>query len=279
MQKIYASAISFFLQSIIHFRLSVIQKHVDFCFPEKTAAEKAQLIKKIYKHFGFLLVELISLPGKELDASRIIIHGEENLQKAIAKGNGVFVMGGHFANWEFFAKAFLDRGYIVSAVSKKVKGKAGQTFLKLIRESTGTITIPKKNSIRTILKTLKKNQVICMMMDQNMITSEGVFVDFFNGSCCTSPGMLVLAKRQETAILPIRAYRDEDHYHMHLEILPEMKLEYPSDDKDENILHNLKRCNKFIEEAIIAYPDQWIWMHKRWKSRPENEKVPPINYK
>ena len=268
------------LHRIVRFRYNIIRKQLDVAYGKTmTKNEIQRLIKKVYRHLGLMVIEILRLPGisqKEV-TRKIIFHGDDIAKKAIAKGKGVIVLTGHIGNWEMVGPAWSQKGYRLYAIGKEMKSHIGNVFIKLIRDDNGVTTIPRRNSLKDIIQLLAKNEVIVVMIDQNMKASEGVFVDFFGQQACTLPGLAVLAARTDAAILPIYCYRDDDLKHHHTVVLPEVEYEHKYDKARANIIHNTARFSKVLESIISEHPEQWLWIHKRWKTRPPKEGSSPIN--
>jgi KDO2-lipid IV(A) lauroyltransferase len=122
--------------------------------------------------------------------------------------------------------------------------------------------------MRRILEVLHDGGVLGVVLDQNRTHKEGVFVDFFGHPACTSVAVAVLAERLGATVVPLCFYRTVDHLHHVAEFLPEISWEAPFPRRQDNIRHNTQRYTAFIEHAIRQHPEQWIWMHRRWRTRP-----------
>ena len=272
---------SWILYRIIKFRYKIIYNQLNVAYGKnKTKDEIENLIKKIYRHLGLMVIEILRLPGiseNELQ-KKVRFHGDDIAKGAIAKGKGIIVLTGHIGNWEMIGPAWVKKGYKVNAIGKEMKSKAGEIFVRLIRDDNGVTTIPRSNSLKDIFRILRNNEVVAVMIDQNMTIDEGVFVDFFGQQACTLPGLAVLAARSGAAVLPTYCYRDDDLRHHHTVVLPEIQLENICDNARANIAHNTARFTKILEAIINDHPEQWLWIHKRWRTRPPSEKVSPFNY-
>ena len=274
--------VSWILRRIIKFRYNVIHNQLVVVYGKsKRKDEIEELIREHYRHLGLMLIELIRLPGisPEKLQQKTIFHGDAIAKKALAKGKGILVLTGHIGNWEMIAPAWVQRGYAINAIGKEMKSAAGNTFIKLIRDDKGVTTIPRRNSMKDIIKTLNNNEAIAVMIDQNMTADEGVFVDFFGHQACTLSGLAVLAARTDAAILPVYCYRDEDLSRHHTVVLPEIHLEKTQGNARASIIHNTARFTKILEAIIDEHPEQWLWIHKRWKTRPAEETTSPFKYK
>lgn len=269
------------MHRILKFRYRIIVNHLNVIFESsKSKEEIEELVKAIYRHLGLVLIELLRLPRmKRSEINRkTIIHNEEYVQQALARGKGVFILAGHIGNWELVGAACHGFGYTVNAIGKEMKTRAGNAIVKLIRDDNGVTTIPRNKSMKQILKALKANEVVVVMLDQNMTRDEGVFAEFFGYQACSMPALAILAERSGAPILPMGCYRDPDFVHHHCLFLPEIKLENIHENRGANIVHNTQRFNNVLESIIRDYPDQWIWIHKRWRTRPDGEERSPFFY-
>lgn len=255
---------------VIRFRRRVVETHLALAFPELTPAARRTLMCKFYRHLGLLVVELLRLPSMRPEdlLATCDLRSMEQLHAVLARGKGVLLLGGHFGNWEMGLAAAARHGYKVQAVVKEIKGALGQHAVSTMRGAHGIQLIPRRKSIHQILKGLKQNAAIVFVLDQNMTADEGVFVDFFGRPACTMSGLATLAVRNGTPVVPAFFYRDDDLRHHHALILPEIVWESVSDKPEENIRHNTQRYTAALEQFIREHPEQWIWMHKRWRTQP-----------
>ena len=217
-------------------------------------------------------MEILRLPcwsNDKLKNDICIYHDIENIQNATAKGKGVLVLAAHMGNWEIGLSSASANGVDTHAVTKEIKGTTGQYVADRMRNDHGVHTIPRRNSIRDILRVLKKGGALGFVLDQNMTSDEGIFVEFFNRPACTMPGLAVIAQRSGAPVVPVQFYRDDDGIHHHVRFHPEVEWEEVSDDRDENVCHNTQRYTKILEDLIREHPEQWLWMHRRWRTQPE----------
>lgn len=245
-----------------------------------SAAELELLQRRFYRHLGLLAVELLRLPrvqpAKLLE--RAIFHDAERVDAARAAGKGVILISGHIGNWEYAVLALAARGYPVKVVGKEIKGQTGDLLKTMIRDDNGVVTLPRRDSARQILQALRRNEIVVLVIDQNMTDDEGIFADFFGYPACTMAAPVVFAERTGATLLPGFAVRDADFYHHHCHAWPAVALEHPHADATANLRHNVTRLNQTLEAIVRAHPDQWLWIHKRWKTRPAGEVSHPFIY-
>jgi KDO2-lipid IV(A) lauroyltransferase len=264
-------ALGWLLQHIVRLKRRDVVAHLRLAFPEWSPEEQALWLKRFYRHLGLLAMELLRL-AQATDADlqeKVTIEGMEHLEAALARGKGVLVLSGHLGNWELELASLGSRGYRPNAVVKEIKTEAGNYAAERMRNSHGINLIPRRNSIRQIMQCLRRNEIVIFVLDQNMTSDEGIFVDFFGRPACTMGGLAVLAERCGAPVLPVGCYRETDMRHHRAVCQPALEWEKVGDDRGRNIRHNTQRYTRLLEEMIRAHPAQWIWMHRRWRTRPE----------
>jgi len=258
------------LQHVIRFRSDTIRSQLALAFPELEAPARGELVRGVYRHLGLLVFELLKLPG--MSAEQVLrtcsIRGREHLDAALAKGRGALALCGHIGNWEMGLTAASCDGIDSYAVVKETKGVAGNHTLKRLREGHGVTAIPRRNALRPILKALRGGGVVGFVLDQNMTSDEGVFVDFFGRPACTMAGLAMIAHRYQVPVVPVCAYREDDLRRHCLTLLPEVPWEEVEAGVEASVRHNTARYTRILEEQIRARPDQWLWIHRRWRTQP-----------
>ncbi len=176
-------------------------------------------------------------------------------------------MTAHFGNWEWMAATFpLLVGVPCHVVMRPLDNKFLDKLVDSLRTWTGNKTIPKRKAMARMLRLLQNGEIIGVLLDQNVDWHEGVFVNFFGELACTNLGLASLALRTGTPVLPAFNIREKNgRYRVIIE--PEISL-ISTGDKNLDILQNTQVFNQIIEKYIRAYPDQWLWLHRRWKTRP-----------
>lgn len=211
----------------------------------------------------------VLLPRRELLKNTISIRGMENLERVLARGNGVICVSAHFGNFPLLMARIHLQGILAAVILRPMRDeKLDRLFLKR-RQSFGVESIyskPPKACVDNTLAFLKRNGTVFFEIDQNFGSGRGVFVDFFGKQAATATGPVVLALRSKAAIIPAFMIRKEDNT-QEVVIEPEFVIE-KQDDYEETVRHNIARITKIIESYVRRYPAQWSWIHKRWKSRP-----------
>ncbi|MBI3813914.1 MAG: lysophospholipid acyltransferase family protein [Nitrospinae bacterium] len=235
-------------------------------FPEKHDTEITGVAKDVFKNIGSIVAEMARVlkDGNKWLEKAVIYEGMENLTGAIKKGNGALIMTGHIGNWEIGALAGKD--YKLNFVVRTLDNRFLNKIIYKIRTTFNSGVIEKKNAVREILRCLKRNELVAILMDQNTSRDEGVFVDFFGRKACTTPVIATLAMRTGAPVLPIFAIREGTGK---IKIIVGEAIEViPSGDYQEDIERYTAVFTGIIESVIRKYPDQWLWLHRRWKTKP-----------
>lgn len=199
-------------------------------------------------------------------AEHFTIHGLEDYQKALDKGKGVLLLTAHFGNWELLPIIGHMHRIPVRVVYRPLDTPYLDRFFKESRSRFGGKPIPtRRGAMRQIYKALKHGYPVAMLMDQNVDWYEGVFVDFFGHRACTSTGMALLALKTGAPVLPLFLMRARNRFHA--VVGPELTT-IRTGDARKDVERNTQMYNRVIEIYARRYPDQWFWVHQRWKTRP-----------
>lgn len=237
---------------------------------DKPERELHHILKKSFQNLGKGLIEIINFGNlkPEQIASLITIEGEEYLKEAENEGNGTILITGHLGNWELMAAALSLRGYPLHVIAAPLYDPRIDEWIVQHRSrfQVETISRGSPSSSKKILGVLRKKEILGLLIDQDTKVN-GIFVNFFNKKAYTPTGAAELALRSEAATMMCFITRlPNDHHRITIE--KPMTLAQGSDHmKDVEI--NTARFTSRIEEHIKQYPDQWVWMHRRWKTKPE----------
>jgi len=238
---------------------------------EKSEEELAAIARGCYRHLGKCMMEFIRLPAMSADDIRRVTHfgGREHLDSALECGRGVMLLTAHLGNWEMVGARIAAEGYRLNVIARPQRDDRLTDYIRRTREVAGMRVLDREVAVRRSLLALRRNELVGILLDQNA-GDDGVFVDFFGQPASTAPGAAAFALRTGAAVLPTFGSRNADNSHA-IEIgepVPLMK----TGDREQDILANTARYTKIIEEQIRRHPDQWFWLHKRWKSRPPGER-------
>jgi len=241
---------------------------------EKSEGEILEIYRSAIGNIGRGGVELLACPRFHNGYlnKMISIEGRENLDDALRLGRGVIILSAHFGNFSFLAIKLAQLGYPLSAITRYPRDQGLARYLENLARMTGVELIPDKPPricVEQSLKCLKENKILFLLTDLNVI-SGGIYVDFFGRMVPTFKGPVVMAMRTKASILPAFILREDGNRHR-IVIEPPVKLELTGD-KDKDIFTNLSGLSKIVESYIRKYPDQWWWIHQRWrKAMPQNQ--------
>jgi len=249
-------------------------EHLALAFSrEKAHAERKAIAKKSFQNLGKNLFELINFNRIKKDPGhQVIIEGKQYLDDALAEGKGLLWITAHLGNWELMAAAMARKGYPVNVVARRVYDERLDRVLMDLRETeSGRVILRDSPSAsRQILQALKNREVLAMLIDQDTRV-KGVMADFFGRKANTPAGPAILARRMPVPVLAGFIHRFTDKKHR-IVICPPIEIVRTADPALD-IEVNTERFNKVIEEQIRAVPEQWVWMHRRWRRRTAYQPV------
>ncbi len=236
-------------------------------FPEKDMEELIRIAKGVYRNLAITLAEFFRIPyiTRQNLHEWIELEGLEHFEEGIAQGRGLLTIIAHFGNWELMpvtAPFFLKPSYIVY---RPLDSLVLDNMAEYVRTINGNVMIKKGGSGKQIMELLKENHPIGILSDQNVAAREGVFVDFFGRPACTGVGLAVLALRSGAPVLPMFMARQKSGKYKFI-LKPLVKISRTGD-YEQDLLENTQRFTKVIEDVVREYPDQWFWIHQRWKTK------------
>lgn len=243
-------------------------------FPEKSLAERHLILAASCRNLGRVAVEFCHLPRLRAESVDRYVHvADRSVWKEtlrLAEERGAVIVTGHFGNWEFLAYAHGLLGHPVTIVHKAMRNRWVDAAVMQVRKGAGTRSIAKRAAAREALRTLRNHGLLVIPTDQNQRGHEGVFVDLYGVPACTNPGAARLARHTGAAILPVFLVREGESDRHRLEILPEIE---PRDtgDPERDVVSTTQACSDVVADMIRRYPEQWIWFHKRWRTRRKGE--------
>jgi len=256
------------LIDIRHRRIAM--RNLELAFgKELSEGEREAICRGAFIHLSCVLLELPCLFTIDADnvGRFITFSGIDNLFAAVNKGKGILAFTSHFGNWELMALAFSFRFWPFNVVVRPLDNDILNRLVDGLRSQGGNRTIPKNDSVRTVLRFLRQGKSLALLIDQNVDWYEGVFVPFFNEIACTSKALATLALRTGVPVLSIYNFRHSDgRYETVFE--PEVQL-IRTGDSVADIEENTALFNRIIEGYVRKHPEQWFWLHQRWKTRPQ----------
>jgi KDO2-lipid IV(A) lauroyltransferase len=233
-----------------------------------TDSDMRRLNREVYEHFGqtlFELAHIFRINDKNLD-KYVVFEGVENLPRAQAKGKGVFMLSAHLGNWEIITAAVSIRFGGLCAVASPQHFPSVERMIYNIRTRFGMEVIPKKRGMKKIISAINQNKIVGVLLDHDTRLDQGVFVDFLGRASCTNKGLALMALRMEIPVIPIFSIKKKDGLY-HIIIGEEVKL-IRTGDRTVDIEENTALFTKIIESYVKKYPEQWLWLHRRWKTLP-----------
>lgn len=242
-------------------------------FPDWTDAQRRQAIRGMVRQVGWMAGEFSHFPKYTLEnIERIVtVEGAEHFEAARARGKGVLFLTGHMSAWELAPFAQALHGHPLHFLMRPVANRRVDALVNSYRCLSGNAPIEKNRAARATLKILAEGGTVGILADHNTALEEGVFVDFFGIPASTTSGLARIALRTDAAVLPGFLRWDAERRKYVLGFAPAVEISH-SDDEESDVVENTAHFTKVIEEFVRAHPDQWLWVHKRWKTRPPGEK-------
>jgi len=246
-------------------------RNLEIAFPEKPIRERRRILRASFLNLGRMAVELAHLPRLSAERLRDMVRfaDEEWWREATSweRSTGVLVLSGHFGNWELLVFAHGMRGHPVHMVHRTIANPLLDRWLNALRARAGTRTIRKRHAARAVLAALHERGLLVLPFDQNSTRGLGVFVDFFGVPASTNAGLARIALRTDAPIVPAFIVREGRSARHRVHVLPIMQVERTGDPRAD-VVRNTQRFSAVFEDMVRRHPEQWLWMHKRWKTRP-----------
>src|ERR1043165_6596660 len=249
-------------------------KTLQLAFPEKSEAERQALLRECFDSLGRQLGFFSQFATRSLDELKNLIepHGLEHLDAAKANMNsgGLLLFTAHLGAWELTSFGPALFGHRFSSLVRRIDNPKIENFVDQVRIRFGNETIDKLSAARSMLKILRSQGVLGLLPDLNALDTEAIFVDFFGVPAATNFIMAKLALRTKSPIIPIFAPWSEEKRKYLLLVGPPVSFA-PTGNEDEDVRALTTTLSQLIESTIRRYPGQWLWIHKRWKTRPKGE--------
>lgn len=248
------------------------ERNLELAFPELSPQERSRILRASFQNLGRLLGEFSHLKRATPESLRrfITCEGLENLEAAQARGQGVILFTGHLGAWELSSFALSAFGYPMSFLVRRIDNPKIEPLVERTRTRFGNRSIDKRAAARPMLRLLREGGTLGLLVDLNTLPHEGVFVDFFGIPASTTASLATLALRTDAAVLPVFVPWDAERRRFVLRIDPPLEIE-PTGDRERDVQRLTAQFTKVIETYVRRFPEQWLWIHKRWNTRPQGE--------
>ena len=244
----------------------VALRNLEFAMPALDLGQRHKIVDGVYRSIGRVLVAFARFPyiNKQNVAQWIRYEGFEHFTAALSRGKGVLFATAHLGNWEVSAFAHALLAHPMHVVVRPLDNPLMDRFVEKRRSLSGNTLLDKREFARPILKALRENQAVGVLVDQNAGADTGVFVPFFGIPACVNISFAKLAAHSGASVIPGFAVWSEAEQRYILRFYPEVPI-------TGDAAHDTAQIQQALEAAIAEYPDQWLWIHRRWKTRPPCE--------
>ena len=270
--RLLAELLAFFVYRVFGRLRRVGRRNLEMALPDLSAAAREEILRGVYRHLGWQLVEFCRMPRYTPENTRgwLRTEGLEHYLAARDRGKGVLVVTGHLGAWELSSFYHSLMGHPMGMVIRRLDNRRLDAFVNGIRCLHGNSVLHKDDFGRGLLTAMHAGGTVGILMDTNMTPPQGAFVEFFGMQACTATGLAHVARKTGAAVLPgFMLWEPAERCYV-LHFGAEIKI--PStEDVATDILAGTQLCTSVIEGWIRRYPDQWLWIHRRWKTRPQGE--------
>jgi KDO2-lipid IV(A) lauroyltransferase len=248
------------------------RRNLAFALPELSSEAREKILRRVYVYLGWQLVEFCRMTRYNPENARewLRTEGLEHYQAAQARGKGVLIITGHLGAWELSSFYHSMMGHPMGMVIRRLDNRRLDQFVNGIRCLHGNYVLHKDDFGRGLLKAMHAGGTVGILMDTNMTPPQGVFVEFFGVQACTATGLAHVARKTGAAVLPGFMVWEPAERRYVLHFGPEVEIPH-TDEVSADIVEGTQRCTAVIGSWIRRYPDQWRWIHRRWKTRPAGE--------
>ena len=248
------------------------ERNLELALPQLSSTARKKILRHVFRNLGWQLVEFCRLPRYTAENTRnwIRTEGLEHYLAAHARGRGVLVLTGHLGSWELSSFYHSLMGHPMGMVIRRLDNRPLDEYVNRIRCLHGNRVLHKDDFARGLLHAMRAGETVGILMDTNMTPPQGEFVRFFGTMACTASGLARVALKTGAAVLPGFLLWEESERKYVLHFGPELSFT-KTGDYEADILAATQQCNDVLEAWIRRYPDQWLWIHRRWKTRPPGE--------
>jgi KDO2-lipid IV(A) lauroyltransferase len=270
--RLLAGLLAFFVYWTFGRLRRVGVRNLELALPELSSKARTEILRKVYRSLGWQLVEFCRLTRYTPANTRnwIRTEGLEHYLAAQARGKGVLIVTGHLGAWELSSFYHSLMGYPMGMVIRRLDNRRLDNYVNAVRCLHGNRVLHKDEFARGLLTAMRAGETVGILMDTNMRPPQGVFVEFFGRQACTASGLARVALKTGAAVLPGFMVWEAAEKKYVLHFGPELEFE-PTGDAEADAIAATQQCAAATEEWIRRYPDQWLWIHRRWKTRPAGE--------
>jgi KDO2-lipid IV(A) lauroyltransferase len=270
--RLWADGLAFLVYWLFVRLRRVGETNLELALPELPSKTKKRILRRVYIHLGWQLVEFCRMTRYTPENTRdwLRTEGLEHYQAAKDGGKGVLVITGHLGAWELSSFYHSLMGHPMGMVIRRLDNRRLDAYVNRIRCLHGNFVLSKDDFGRGLLTAMHEGGTVGILMDTNMTPPQGAFVKFFGIEACTATGLAHVARKTGAAVLPGFMLWEESEKRYVLHFGPQIEIPH-TDSPSDDILKGTQLCNDAIESWIRRYPDQWLWIHRRWKTRPPGE--------
>jgi KDO2-lipid IV(A) lauroyltransferase len=261
---------------VLHVRLRRVgMRNLELALPETPRAQRRRILRGVFRTLGRQLGDFCLMPRMTSGNVRqtVIYDGFENSAAARNRGKGVLLLTAHLGGWEIGSFAHSLYGNPIRIVVRALDNTRLNAMVDRYRTRAGNETFEKADFARGLLASMRAGESVGILMDTNMTPPQGVFVDYFGHLACTASGLARVALRTDAAVVPGFTIWDDALRKYRVRFDPMLPL-VRTDDEEGDVIANTALFTKQIEAVVRRYPEQWLWVHRRWKTRPAGE--PPL---
>ena len=262
----------------------VAHRNLEIAFPEKSVDERETIARGSFENLGRVLAELARFNRASSDELKGLIEFQFDSRESLesperlefeakrAEGRGILLVGPHLGNWEIGVFAYSAFREPLTYLARPLDNPLIEDFTVGLRSRFGNRAIDKNNSMRAAVSVLRRGEVLGILPDVNVLHRDGVFVPFFGTLACTTSGVAMLAMRTNALILPMCCVWNKESGKYNV-FYGDRAIEPPNTgDRHRDVVEMTAEMTATMEKFIRAHPEQWMWIHKRWKTRPKGEK-------
>ena len=260
----------------LHRRLRKVGlRNLEIAYPDMAAAERRRIVRGVFVSLGRQLAEFCRFPRYTRDnvAQVALYEGFENFDAAQRRGKGVLFLTAHLGGWEVGSFVHSIHGHRLRIVVRALDNPYIDRLVERYRTLHGNSTFDKQDFARGLISAMRAGETVGLLMDQNMTQPAGVFVDFFGVPACTASGIARVALHTDASVVPAFTVWDDVRRKYRITFAPRLALP-KTGDGERDVVNATQLFTSVIEEYVRKNPDQWLWVHRRWKTRPEGE--PPL---